>query len=206
MGRLAQRNRNRENRQRKSVVVIGCEGKNKTEKIYFSNFTSRECNIRFSTGNSTDPVGMARDLINFMKEEDINVIYGDKIYLILDTDVNQNKQEQINEAKRICEGAGIIIITSTPTFEFWYILHFEYTTKVYQNSKEVKEHIKRKINDYTEKKNVFPIIKDKLNNAISNSKKIEQYQLINRKELISEECNPYTRVYSIVEELIERNK
>ncbi|MCL2859362.1 MAG: hypothetical protein FWF46_02080 [Oscillospiraceae bacterium] len=68
MGKLEQRNRNRGIRQRKSFVVIGCEGNNKTEKRYFSNFASRECMIKFSTGNSTDPVGMARDLIKFMKE------------------------------------------------------------------------------------------------------------------------------------------
>ena len=41
-------------------MAIGCEGKNKTEKIYLKNFASRECIIKFSTGNSTDPVRYGR--------------------------------------------------------------------------------------------------------------------------------------------------
>jgi len=125
--------------------------------------------------------------------------------LILDTDINQEKQEQINKAKTLCQKKGIELITSTPTFEFWYIIHFEYTTKIYQNSKKVKEDVKSKISNYTESMNVFPLIEDKLNDAISNAKKIEQYQLENKKDLNCDECNPYTAVYKIVEELIKRN-
>ena len=67
MGRLEIRKRNRNNRERKSIVVIGCEGKNKTEKIYLRNYSSRKCILKFSTGNATDPVGMAEDLIRFIK-------------------------------------------------------------------------------------------------------------------------------------------
>ena len=43
MGRLEVRKRNKNNRQRKSIVAIGCEGKNKTEKVYLKNYSSREC-------------------------------------------------------------------------------------------------------------------------------------------------------------------
>ena len=119
---IKQRKRNRANRKRNSIVVICCEGK--TEKIYFENFISRECGIKFSTGNSTDPEGMAKDLVTYIEKEDVNTEYGDSIYLVLDTDVNQNKQEQIDKAKKICEEYGIKMITSTPTFELWFILHF----------------------------------------------------------------------------------
>ena len=40
MGRLEsfkQRGRNRQNRKRRPIIVIGCEGNNKTEEIYFKN-------------------------------------------------------------------------------------------------------------------------------------------------------------------------
>ena len=69
MGRLEQRRRNLNKRKRKSIIVIGCEGKNKTETIYFKNFSSRKCIIKFSTGKHTDPLGIANDLIDFIKNE-----------------------------------------------------------------------------------------------------------------------------------------
>ena len=90
---IKQRPRNRAYKERKSLVVIASEGKNKTEKLYFSNFASRECIIKFSTGNSTDPEGVANDLIRFIKKNDIKAEYEDSIYLVLDTDVNKNKQK-----------------------------------------------------------------------------------------------------------------
>lgn len=205
MGNLNILKRNKANRRTKSIVAIGCEGKNKTESIYFKNFSSRECIIKFSTGNSTDPVGMANNLVNFIQQEDIKKEYGDVIYLLIDTDMNITKQKQIDEAKIICNKHGIELITSTPTFEFWYILHFEPTTKIYQNSAQVKNEIKKKIDGYTESMNVFPVLADKVDNAISNAKKIEQYQLKNGQDLNSCDCNPYTRIYKVVEELKIRN-
>lgn len=205
MGRLEIRKRNRNNRERKSIVVIGCEGKNKTEKIYLRNYSSRKCILKFSTGNATDPVGMAEDLIRFIKNEDINKKYGDKIYLLIDMDVNQHKQQQVMQAKKMCDEYGIEIIISNPTFELWYILHFEYTTKTYQSSQEVKKDVKTKIRDYTEGMNVFPIIKKQTMLAIENSKSLEKYQEENGQYIFNENCKPYTGIYKVVEELINRN-
>ena len=205
MGKLDQRKRNQNQRRTKSVVAIGCEGKNKTETIYFKNFISRECIIKFSTGIHTDPIGMANDLVDFIDKEDIKSEYGDKIYLLIDTDVNENKQDQINEAKEICNKQGIELITSTPSFEYWYILHDEYTSKSYQSSKQIKREMKTKISNYSESLNVYPIIKDKTDDAIKNAKRIEKYQIENVKDIDSDIANPHTSVYRVVEELKRRN-
>lgn len=205
MERLEIRRRNQAIRHKKSFIVIGCEGKNKTETIYLKNYSSRKCIIKFSTGNHTDPVGMANDLLEYIKNEDINKEYGDKIYLLLDTDVGQNKQKEINNAKDICNSNGIELITSTPTFELWYILHYGYTTKKYQSSKEVKKEMKQKIKGYSENKDIFDIINQNRDNAIKNAKQLASYQLENGQVLDNEDCNPYTGVYKVVEELIKRD-
>ena len=206
MGRLEQRKRKLNQRQTKSIVVIGCEGKNKTETNYFKNFSSRECIIKFSTGRHTDPVGMANDLVEFMKREDIKAEYGDKSYLLIDTDINQNKQGQINEAKDICDRNDIELITSTPTFEYWYILHYGNTAKKYQSSKQVKDDLKTKIANYSESINIYPLIEDKTEEAIKNAKCIEKYHLENGQVIDNENANPHTSVYKVVEELNNRNK
>lgn len=204
MGRLEQRNRNCNKRKIKSIIALGCEGKNKTETTYFKNFSTRDCIIKFSSGTHTDPVGMANDLVDFIRKEDIKNEYGDKIYLLIDTDINQNKQNQISEAKSICEKYDIELITSTPTFEYWYILHYGYTTKSYQSSKQVKNEMKSKIENYTESMNVYPIIKENTNNACNNAKSIEKYHLENGQVIDCENANPHTSAYRVIEEIQRR--
>ena len=160
MGRLEnfkQRGRNRATKKRNPFVVIACEGNNKTEEVYFKNFNSRKCIIRFSTGNSTDPVGIVNDLLKFI-DNDIGRETNDKYYVVLDTDVNQDKQNKIDEAKRIASENGVEFITSTPTFEFWYILHFGFTTKTYNSSEEVQADVKSKISGYIKSMNTYPDI------------------------------------------------
>lgn len=206
MEKLNQRKRNKGNKNRNSVIAIKCEGKNKSEKTYLENYKSRDCIIKFATGNHTDPVGMANDLVKYMQVQDISIEYGDKIYLLIDTDKKQNKQKQIDEAKRICDDNGIELITSTPTFEYWYMLHFGYTTTKYGSSQEVKNEIKKKIKGYEENMDVYPIIKSETGIAIRNAKRVEKYQKENDKKIDSEEANPHTSIYRVIEELIKRNK
>lgn len=206
MDKIGQITRGTVKRKRKAFVILGCEGKNKTETIYFSHFSSRECIIKFSTGNHTDPVGMTNDLIQYMKKMNFNLEDEDKAYLLLDTDVNENKKQQIELAKRICKNENINLITSTPTFEIWYLLHFDFTTKTYQSSKEVKKQIKNKIDNYTENMDIFEILEDKLKQAIENANNLEKFQKNNHKNLEDESCNPYTSVHHLVNELIKRTK
>ncbi|MFQ8661601.1 MAG: RloB family protein [Clostridia bacterium] len=208
MGRLENlkpRGRNRQSRKRNSIIVIGCEGKNKTEEIYFKNFNSRQCIIKFSTGNSTDPVGIVKDLIRFI-ENDIGREKDDKYYVVIDTDINQNKQSQIDKARELAIENGIEFITSIPTFEYWYILHFEYTTKIYNSSEAVQNAMKEKIKGYTKSMNIYNLLKEKTDVAIKNAKEVEKYHLKEGKSLDNENSNPYTGVYKVVEELIRRNK
>lgn len=208
MGRLENlkpRGRNRQSRKRNSIIVIGCEGKNKIEEIYFKNFNSRQCIIKFSTGNSTDPVGIVKDLIRFI-ENDIGREKDDKYYVVIDTDINQNKQSQIDKARELAIENGVEFITSIPTFEYWYILHFEYTTKMYNSSEEVQNDIKEKIKGYTKSMNIYNLLKEKTDVAIKNAKEVEKYHLKEGKSLDNENSNPYTGVYKVVEELIRRNK
>lgn len=206
MERLKQRGRNRKQRERKSFIVIKCEGDNETEQIYFNNFKSRECIIKYPDGNSTDPVGMANELVSFMNSEDINSKNGDKIYLLIDTDVNANKQKQIDEAKKICDEYGIELITSTPSFEFWYMLHFGYTTGPYTSSKDIKRKMKKKILGYTESTNVYPIIKDNTDEAMNYAEKVEKLHKQNGRKIDSEDANPHTSAYRVLKEIKKRNK
>lgn len=205
MRKFEQRKRNKKDRQKNSFVIIGCEGLNKTEKLYFKNFHSKKCIIKFAKGNSTDPKGIVQDIINFIKN-DIEIDENDKVYAVFDTDVNQNKQKQIEEAKKLAKENGVEIITSTPTFELWFLLHYGYTTKSFVSNNDLQNELKKHVEGYAKNNNTYLTIKDFTGKAIANSKKLEKYQLDRGQALDSEECNPYTAVYKVVEELIRRNE
>ena len=206
MGRLDQKRRGENKRKQGSSILIGCEGNNRTEKNFFSSFATRNCRIRFSDGNRTDPVGMANDLISYAKRNELSAEYGDKLYLVLDTDVNQNKAEQIKSAKKLCDENCIELITSTPSFEYWYLLCFENTAKQYTNNKQLIVDLKKYIKDYSKTKDVCKEVNNKnITEAIERAKMIEEKHKENGIEVDSEEANPHTSIYKIIEEIIRRN-
>ena len=129
----------------------------------------------------------------------------DKYYAVFDTDVNKGLQTQIDEAKAIAESNGVEIITSTPTFEFWYLLHYGFTTKAYISSGEVIEELKTKISGYTKNMNTYPILKATTVDAINNAKRVEKHHIDLGQAIDNENCIPYTGAYKVVEELIKRN-
>ncbi len=77
---------------------------------------------------------------------------------------------------------------------------------MYTSSDDVIDDFDGKIDEYKKNKNVYLSIADKTEEAIKNAKKLEKYHLELGQALDSDECNPYTAIYKVVEDLIERNK
>ena len=73
------------------------------------------------------------------------------------------------------------------------------------SSQQVKDSLKEKITGYSESLNVYPLIKDRISKAIKHAKKVEKEHIKNGQEIDSEEANPHTSAYKIVEELLKRN-
>ena len=71
---------------------------------------------------------------------------------------------------------------------------------------KLQDELEKQILDYSKNNNTYITVKDLTGQAIENAKKLEQYQLNKGQVLDSEDCNPYTGVYKITEELINRNK
>jgi len=72
------RSKNRSNRERKSIIVIVAEGKNKTETQYFRDLAKKVNTIvKFVPSNYTDPVNMVNSLKKWCKENEIR--YGTRI-------------------------------------------------------------------------------------------------------------------------------
>ena len=206
--RIEQIQRNRKNRRTKENILFEFEGNNKTEEIYFRNFQKRgnPYNIKFAYGHDTNPVGMVKSLISYMKKEDISIENNDKIYCVFDADIDHNKQKRIDEAIKLASENGIEIIMSTPSFELWYRLHYSYTSKVYSSNKELINDLKNYIPLYKKSMDIYDIIKDKTDSAVDNSKRLEKEQIENGKEINNISCNPYTAVYKPIEYMLNRSK
>ncbi len=198
------RKRNQQNSKSKRVILVSYEGDNKTEKNYFNSFMNRNSNYRIKVvpGNETDPINLVRQTILAVKNNGLDLSSDDIAYCIFDTDTNSLKDEQIKIAIRLANEHNIKVITSNPCIELWFLLHFEYTTATLTNN-QVIARLKKYCLKYEKNYAIYKDLEDKKDIAISNAKKLEQYQLKNDKNLYETCSNPYTSVYKVVEELLE---
>lgn len=200
---IKQRRRDKRFREKGKLIVICCEGNNKSEKLYFNNFKTRRKNIKFCTGNNTDPKGMVESLIQYIKLQDVNIKEGDKAYCVFDGDVDNSKQYQIYEARLLAKKYGIEIIMSVPSFEIWYLLHFKYTTKSFSSNNELIKELKKYITNYNKNSNVYDFLKARIDFAIKNAKRLKKYHLLSEGQVIDNlKFNPCTDIYIIVEYIL----
>lgn len=191
-------------KKKKPLIVICSEGgKKSSEYYYFSNFRNRNLRIQFSTGNNTAPKGMLEDLLKYIHNEDIKSEDNCKIFLVLDTDLNKRRISEIKEIEIECVKHNIKIITSAPTFEIWYILHYRNNRLKFLTSREVKKELQNINGTYTESMNMYEIVKDLTENAINNARFLEQLIIKNNEDLLN--SNPHTSIYKILETIVEFN-
>ena len=129
--------RNTGSKNRRPLLLLAAEGKNKTETRYFRDFLDcGRCTVQFARGNATDPVNMMKDLIAAYKEKGLEPELGDTAYCLIDTDTNPAKDAKIAEAEAMSDD-NIKLIVSNPCFEIWFLCHFTYSTRQYRTSQEL---------------------------------------------------------------------
>lgn len=193
-------------RKQKSKILIAAEGKNKTEKTYFSNFEDgkKSYNITFARGNNTDPLKLVQMLIKEIDELKLDLQDDDIAYCIFDTDIDPNKDKIIEEAIQLAKKNNIKVITSSPCVELWFLLHYDYTT-ANMSSGDVIKRLRDYYPKYEKNINIYPDIIKNLDLAIEYAKKLEKYQLDNNRKIGTVEANPNTEIYKIVEYLTKNS-
>jgi hypothetical protein len=189
---------------KKPLIVICSEGgKKSSEYYYFRNYTNRDLRIQFSTGNCTNPKGMLEDLLKYIYNEDIASEDNCRIFLVLDTDLDKKRIGEIKEIQQKCIDNNIEIVSSAPTFEIWFIMHYKNNKLRFQSSKEVKKELQSLNGTYTESMNMYEVIKDLTDNARSIAESIEKQIIKNNEDLLS--SNPHTSIYKILNAIEEFN-
>lgn len=70
-----------------------------------------------------------------------------------DTVINDRKQEQFkNLKKRYKSRSEVMILETMPSIEFWFLLHYQYTTQAFVKSTQVEVLLKKYIPNYSKKK------------------------------------------------------
>ena len=196
--------RNNHRRKEKPMIIITAEGRNETEARYFNNFRTADCPyiIKFhKAGHLTDPTKLAESIRQRWDAEDADVRTGDMAFVIVDLDNKESKAKEIQqlETKNRVEK----FIVSNPSFEVWYLLHYEYSTRSYINTDAVIRELKKHYPGYEKTSEMFPLLKDKMGNAITNAEKLEDYHKAEEHLHPDVNCNPYTDVHKIVK-IIEK--
>lgn len=179
-------------------------GKKSSEYLYFRHFTSRDLRIQFSSGNSTDPEGMLEDLITYINNEDVKSEDECKIFLVIDTDLNEKRINKIKEIVPKCQKYNIEVITSAPTFEIWYLMHYRKNKLKFLSSQDVKKELEKLNGTYKENMDMYQSIIKMLEKAKNTALNIEQEIKNNNGDLFN--SNPHTSIYKIIAAIEEYNK
>lgn len=108
------------------------------------------------------------------------------------------------ETFALADQKKINIAFSSICFEFWILLHYEYTSKSFVNCADLCHHLKNKHSIDCSKsiENLYELTKEMLNTAISNAKQLvlAQKSAYPEKTPIYEK-NPYTNLYELIDDL-----
>ena len=199
---FSSKKRNKQSRKEKPMIIITAEGRNETEARYFSNFRAADCPyiIKFhKAGNLTDPTKLAESIRKRWDAEEADVRTGDMAFVVVDLDNKEDKAKEIQqlEAKNRVEK----FIVSNPCFEVWYLLHYGFSTKSYINADAVIKELKKHYPRYEKTSDMYSLLKNKMDDAITNAEKLEKYYEKEEQLHTDVSRNPYTDVYKIVKML-----
>jgi len=190
------------------TVLIVCEG-NKTEPNYFRSLC-RE--LKLNTANikvvdseyGTDPLSVVNYAIDEYKKDPLY----DHVYCVIDRDRHATFDQAIDllHRTRLRNNGQIHGSISIPCFEYWLLLHFEYTTRPFNapNGQSicntVQDMLKKHIANYDKGMDIHPVISDKIETAITNSRRVTVEMQQNASD------NPSTNLHELVSHLLNIKK
>lgn len=130
-----------------------------------------------------------------------------KVFWIIDYDViereskecKKGRKSRSQEFKEYYEyiqkklSKKVVVIVNNTCLEFWFLLHFNFTSKNFSNCDEAQKELKKYLSDYektqtyfTKQKDIYSQLKDKISTAINNAKKLGEFDINNPNKSIAE--------------------
>lgn len=197
--------RRKESREQYDKVLIVCEGE-KTEPYYIAalrdHFKLSSANIVIDPNSDSSPtsvVGYAKGLISENKNDPY-----DRVFCVIDRDRHTDFDKAIAQIAGFSSKATKMeAIVSTPCFEYWILLHFTFTTKIFGVSGEspcqdlIRNELKSYLPEYqkADASILTALVQEQLGMAIANSKRAHEEASRNGTD------NPLTTMHTLVEYL-----
>lgn len=177
----------------KAILII-CEGQ-KTEVNYFNSLKEhlRLTNLRIEPSPKPD-VEHIISVAKKQKEQGFRAIF-----CVFDNDHNKNIGGVLSRIR-----SPLQAIISKPCFEYWILLHFEYTTRCFGGTSPCDDLINNKLKkylcDYSKNYDFSEVVK-KYKTALENAKKSKTEY-----EKMSDSALSYTDVYLVIEAVMDTQK
>jgi len=186
-------------------VLIVSEGI-KTEPLYLREVVDvlklSSANISITGANGSAPITVVNHAINLFEQESARGGQYDRVYCVLDQDSHASYSAALQKLKSIRPRDLFYAISSVPCFEYWVLLHFEYTTQAFVRTgkqtpcESVITRVKKHLPEYSKGTGkLYDIIGDNTDVAI---KRAEQ---ANRDGARAGTDNPSTDVGSLIQYL-----
>lgn len=184
-------------------VLIVCEGQ-KTEPHYFNglkdHYALNSANVEICGDCGSDPVSIVSyGKQRYREERDAGDAF-DKVYCVFDKDSHANYSKALNLINQAAPKETFSAINSVPCFEYWLLLHFEYTTQPFARlpkkspCDQVNDRLKQFLPDYAKgDRDIFNKLASQMPFAINNAERALKAATANQTD------NPSTHVHTLVE-------
>ena len=187
--------RKRDTRELKPAYLVYVEGE--TEKKYISQFKK---NFRITSLNIEPeffPQVKLKDLKEFIENKSFDGY--EKVFLLFDVDhyISTGKINDLKSFTQSVRREKTNILFLNPCLEIWFLLHYKYTSKLFNNCEEVIKDLKKYIKNYTKnEEQILNSLLDKklIQNAINNAKKLGSFSF--------KTPNTCAEIYKLIEVLL----
>lgn len=159
-------------------IIIVVEG-TKTERFYFEDL-ARDFHVRMvkisvmDSGGKTAPfqiIEKAMAIRAHFKAREEWEEDEDEIWCAFDTEDGSNHAGLL-EVYAQADKEKINLAISNPSFEYWYLLHYEETDREFSNAEAVISRLRYFIKKYEKNKSIYPKIKACLPTALQHAQKL----------------------------------
>ena len=168
----------------KSILAV-VEGK-ETERIYLLGVRDAlqlsAVRVQVLHAEVTDPVNIVREAIRLRDEQaerakqTETVVAFDEVWAVFDREEqNHPRREQMPAAKLLAQQKGIEVAVSIPSFEFWFLLHYRYTTSPFADGDAVIAALKKFLPDYKKETPPMRTLLDRIETAVEHSKRCRKH-------------------------------
>ncbi|HGS4434224.1 TPA: RloB family protein [Vibrio cholerae] len=186
-------------------VLIVCEGE-KTEPNYFNeqvyHYKLNSANVAVDGKCGSSPKSVFKRAKELAQTEEIRGDAYDRVYCVFDKDSHESYAQTLVDIDNYKSNSKFIAVTSVPCFEYWLLLHFQFSTKPYHASgnssiaDQVIKDLKMFIPHYSKGDDaIFTQLLDRLDFAKQNAIRA------NKAASNSHTDNPTTLVHELVEYL-----